>query len=121
MVQIGEVVRICPEQRTASDHFYAERAATVRDLPGRVLLGDHGADEDVIRPENVLVFNRSHIDVDQLFCQDSGSIAATVKAPRGGKAAFLRTTLSACLKLQNVSETCGYTRRIFIGDPLSGR
>jgi hypothetical protein len=40
---------------------------------------------------------------------------ATVKAPRGGKAAFLLTTLRACLKLQNVSETSGYTRRIFIG------
>ena len=33
-VQIGEVVRICPEKRAPPDHPDAKRAATVRDLPG---------------------------------------------------------------------------------------
>src|SRR3989339_522141 len=48
------------------------------------------------------------------FDHSGGSIAATVSSPSGGKAAFLRTNLSACLKLQNVSGNSGYINSIFI-------
>jgi hypothetical protein len=37
------------------------------------------------------------------FSHSSGSIAATVKRPRGGKDAFLEMNLRAYLKLQKVS------------------
>ena len=47
------------------------------------------------------------------FDHSGGSIAATVSSPSGGKAAFLRTNLSACLKLQNVSGNSGYINSIF--------
>ena len=41
------------------------------------------------------------------FSHSAGSIAATVRRPRGGKADFLRTKGSAYLKLQNVSGSSG--------------
>jgi hypothetical protein len=41
------------------------------------------------------------------FGQPAGSMAATVCRPSGGEEAFLRTNLSGCLKLQNVSGNSG--------------
>jgi hypothetical protein len=44
----------------------------------------------------------------------SGSIAATVSVPRGGKPARFEMNFRACLKLQKVSGYVGKTWRIFI-------
>ena len=78
------------------------------DLVHRLPVHNHRAEHHVIRPAQILVAQAGRtFRSTSRSSQSRGSIAATVSKPSGGKAAFLETNRSTCLKLQNVSGVCG--------------
>ena len=102
------------EQRAAGNDGFTECRAPRRDFTHRFLLHDHGADQHVIRPAQVLVLEPLDVHVHQLEFPLRREHGGHRQQAQRRQDALRETKRTACLKLQNVSGVCGLTRSIFI-------
>ncbi len=65
MPDLGEIRMAGGEERATGDDGPAERSAACRDLVRRILVHDHAAQEHIIRPANVGVAERLHVEIHQ--------------------------------------------------------
>jgi hypothetical protein len=87
------------EKRSAGHNHPARVLAPCNDLPGRLALHQHGADEQQSVQARSLSVNLVALRSIRRSPHFFGNMAAMVNSPRGGEKAFLRRNFKACLKL----------------------
>ena len=81
---------------------------------------DHPSQEDVVRPEDLIVPQGMDVEIDELQVPGPGQERGHGQETERGEEAFLDRKETACRKLQNVLGVRGETRRMFMARPSGG-
>ena len=89
MIDIRELLVFHGEERPARHHFDASLLAASDQGSRRIALHDHGADEDIVSPGQVLVGQVGHIQVNQSFFPLGRQHGGHGQQAQGGRAGLL--------------------------------
>ena len=98
MVHIPELLMTRGEQGTSCNDLHAERFASVDHGPGGLPLDRHGAQEDIIRPQEISVLQGFHVHVDKLLVPCGREHGSHGQEAQGRKGRFFGNKLQGIFK-----------------------